>query len=342
MSYKDPKSLTFEEIKQELFEINMSDRMNDNERKRKWQLEDELKHRNKQQEENMESNNKLQTITLEQMFEKQHGLSLELFKSVYAKGATDEELKLFLTICTKRNLNPLYRQIYFVKINEKQDDGTWKQKMNAVTSVDGLRTIADRTRQYQGQTLPEWCGKDGKWVDIWTTSEPPFAARVGVYKQGCVKPFYGIALFDEYKKTKKDGTLTKFWKEMSAHMIAKVAECLALRKAFPEDLSGIYTKEELDKNIVDDDHLKNVTPKNITLETEIKKEPLKLSDAQKSYLVDTIQAITKDLPLDEEKLVLVKRDSFIKARDELLANQNPDIEKICLDSFNKCSGQIGA
>jgi hypothetical protein len=74
------------------------------------------------------------------------------------------------------------------------------------------------------------------------------------YKKGFREALYAVALFEEYAQRYlyddkygkfKAGDLTFMWNKMPSLMIAKVAECLALRKAFPNDLSGIYSSEEM-------------------------------------------------------------------------------------------------
>ena len=75
--------------------------------------------------------------------------------------------------------------------------------------------------------------------------KPPTAARVGVVRKDWTQPTYAVALFSEYAATKKDGSLEPMWASKGALMISKCAEALALRKAFPHDLSGIYTSDEM-------------------------------------------------------------------------------------------------
>lgn len=161
---------------------------------------------------------------------------IELMKRTIAQGATDDELALFVNQCKRTGLDPFTRQIYFIK--DKAG------KVTVCSSIDGLRLVAERSDKYEGQTKPEWCDENGVWKDIWLDMvKLPMAARVGVYKTKFREPTYGVALFDEYAG-KKDGKLTFMWQKMPALMIAKVAEALALRKAFPNDLSGIYSSEE--------------------------------------------------------------------------------------------------
>lgn len=166
---------------------------------------------------------------------------IDLLKRTICKGATNDELEMFLSICKRTQLDPFARQIYAIK---RWDNSLGREVMQTQTSIDGQRLVAERTGKYLGQEGPLWCGEDGVWKEIWVSSKPPVAAKVIVYKKGSEKGFPAVAHWHEYAQFKKDKTLTKMWSERGAGQLGKCAESLALRKGFPQELSGLYTKEE--------------------------------------------------------------------------------------------------
>lgn len=144
----------------------------------------------------------------------------------------------FIAACRRTGLDPTTKQIYAVQ---------FKGKWTVLVGVDGMRTVAQRSGEYAGQTPIQWTADGVTWVDAWLPADAkskPLAARVGVRRKGFAEPLYQTVTWAEF------GMEPRFtgdnWGTRPAHMLGIRAETHALRRAFPNDLSGLYTAEDYD------------------------------------------------------------------------------------------------
>jgi len=158
---------------------------------------------------------------------------VDLIKRTVAKGATNDELALFLYQAKRTGLDPLLRQIHAVK---RWSEG--REVMAIQTGIDGYRLIADRTERYTpGRATTFEHDDNGKLVSA--------TAFIKKLVAGEWHEVTATAYYDEYVQKKRDGNPNRFWKGMPHNQLAKCAEALALRRAFPAELSGLYTHEEM-------------------------------------------------------------------------------------------------
>lgn len=161
---------------------------------------------------------------------------LAALKQLGLSNAPSGDLAVFFHQAKRTGLDPFARQLYMIER---------KGRFTIQTSIDGFRVVADRACAVRGwirgEEPTEWFDAEGRSHTAWLSKTPPVAARYTaliVTPSGAAR-FSAVARFEEYSAG------NQMWSKMPALMIAKCAEALTLRKAFPQDLSGLYTDDEM-------------------------------------------------------------------------------------------------
>ncbi len=171
---------------------------------------------------------------------------VDLIKRTIAKDASDDELRLFLQVCKGAQLNPFLKQAHLVPYWDSKE-GQWRRAI--IVGIDGFRSVAESSGAYAGNEDPIYDGEHEVTYeqDKQTKKfQAPLKATVTVYKivDGQRYPFTATARWSEYYPGEKKGFQ---WRIRPYFMLGKCAEGLALRKAFPKLLSGMYVQEEMDQ-----------------------------------------------------------------------------------------------
>ena len=180
-------------------------------------------------------------------FGKLNRQQVDLIKRTVAKGASDDELKLFIQVCKGANLNPFLRQAHLVPFWDSKEG---VERRAIIVGIDGFRAVAESSGQYAGNDDPIFEGENEMSFTGYDKKQNkltvPGKATVSVYKvvEGQRYPFTATARWTEYYPGEKKGGQ---WHKMPYLMLGKCAEALALRKAFPKLLSGMYAAEEMDQ-----------------------------------------------------------------------------------------------
>jgi len=230
---------------------------------------------------------------------------VQLIKKQIAPNANDNELKLFLYQAQRTGLDPLTRQIYCIHRGGK---------MTIQTSIDGFRVIAERSGDYAGQDEPIFIESDGKII----------SCKVTVYRFKGEQRYpasVGIAYMSEFNA---GGPM---WTKMPHTMLSKCAEAVALRKAYPQDLSGLYTSDEMDQ----------ANPKTIeadfsNIPTEGEKKMLVAlvysSNLDEETKIKTLEIINNCTDYKKYQLIQNKLESVQQGYDDVANPSATDAKKI--------------
>jgi phage recombination protein Bet len=158
--------------------------------------------------------------------------------------AADQEIVVFLRMAQSLNLNPWAREIYLIKwaVDEPASyviaEESYLKAAEQCSEYDGheagiiVKDAAGTLQHSEGAFYV--AGENIELVGGWAK----------VYRNDRKRPFYIAVNFKECAKTTRQGELNKFWRDMPATMIRKVALARALREAFPSRLGDMVTASE--------------------------------------------------------------------------------------------------
>lgn len=175
-------------------------------------------------------------------------LDAETVKNYLTNGngeVTDKEVAMYVQLCKAQQLNPFLKEAYLIKYSDKQP-------ASIVVSKDAFTKRAEAHPQYDGMKSGIIVmSKDGKITEREGAFHLPNENVVGgwarVYRKDKKTETYDSVAYYEYAVRDGNGNINTMWRTKPATMIQKVAEVHALRKAFPERLSGMYVEEETDR-----------------------------------------------------------------------------------------------
>ena len=163
-------------------------------------------------------------------------------------NVSDQEVAFFINLCKYQKLNPLIKDAYLIKYGN--------QPATIVTSKDAILKRAMRNPKYAGHQAGVIVMKQNGELDYRTGAftlpgETLIGGWARTYIQGFSVPIETAVSFDEYAGRKKDGSLNTMWAGKPGVMIRKVALVASMREAFPAELQGMYSSEEVNAGIDD-------------------------------------------------------------------------------------------
>ena len=153
---------------------------------------------------------------------------IETLKATVAQGLNDPEFAVFAEHCKATGLNPFKKEVWAIKAGGR---------LQIMTGINGYWQIANRHPQFDGAETG-MITKAGEWVKS-VPGNDFIGAWCRVHRKDRKVAMEGEALLSDYQKS------TPIWTQTPRIMIKKVAESIALRKAFPQELNGLYTEEEM-------------------------------------------------------------------------------------------------
>lgn len=172
-------------------------------------------------------------------------------------GASDESIYMAAQYCAARKLDIFKKPIHIVPLSIRDSvTGKYETRDVIMPGIYELRTTAFRTGEMAGIDEPVF-GEEKKIHGI----NAPEWCKITVYRiiAGQRYAFTHTEFFEEAAATKNNGELNSMWTKRPRGQLAKCAEAGALRKAFPDEMGGLMTSDEVSE--IDAPQEIDVTPK---------------------------------------------------------------------------------
>lgn len=215
-------------------------------------------------------------------------LSPQIIRQYLVSGngnITDQECMMFLALCEGQKLNPFTKDVYLIKFGNSP--------ATMVVSKDVFMKRAVKNKDFNGMEsgvivmTPDYEIKHLKGAVYIKSRDILIGAWSKVYRKSWQNPIYTEVNFDEYVGRKSSGEINGQWATKPATMIIKVAETHALRKAFVDDMQGMYIEDEMNVKI------ENTTP--------IQPIPsVAIVEESKHEVMDEVEQVFEDVVSEED------------------------------------------
>lgn len=246
---------------------------------------------------------------------------MNILQTSICKGLDSDQLSLFIYVCKHTGLNPFMKQIFAVPrkdIKASKEQGKEVFSMTIQTSIDGYRLIADRTGCYIPGREPTFeYDKSGKLLKA--TAYLKKKTADGTWHEVSASAFYSeyVQCFKDYNTQQM--IPTKFWQDMPHNQLAKCAESLLIRKSFPAECSGVYTKEEMEQADNED------------IEVQVTKRPKQHTVHVKQIEMTPdpiIETVTQEQADTLGEIISQCSDSYKASQRETLKVMNPPVKNL--------------
>lgn len=250
---------------------------------------------------------------------------VNLIKNTIAKGASEDELKVFLYLATQYNLDPFKKEIWFTK---------YGSQTNIMTSRDGYLKYAHTNPEFGGlisfvvhegddfeidageyKITHRFGSKRGKIMGAWARCD-----RKGI------RPFISYVSFEEYNQN------SPIWRKYPSAMIQKVAEVFVLKRAF--GINGLVTKEEIGDQ-TSEQNSKEYNPQVPMMKKDQKTAIWELARSKDMSIDNLKQYTMKEFDIPLSQLNYEQAKLLMDKLSEIKTNYEPPDAKLVITANNK-------